>query len=191
MRSAISSTDLHVLLHEADRAARRFNWKFGLPVSDLDDIRQEFLVDLIARFRGFDPERGSLGAFANIVLANRAAELATKIKRERSLFGAAPVSLDEPVPGCPGITRGDTVSEDEGLPAAWGQPVDSFTIAERRIDVTRGIRRLDAGERTLCSALTEASIPDLAASGHGSRTGLYRQLKEMRFALMAFGLQAA
>lgn len=191
MRHEISPDDLHVLLHEADRAARRFLWKLGLPVFDLDDIRQELLVDLIARFRGFDPERGSLGAFANIVLSNRAAELATKIKRERSVFGTMPVSLDEPAPGCPGITRGDTYSEDEGLATVWGQPVDSFTVAERRIDVARGVRRLDAGEQTLCAALTEANIPDLAASGHGSRTGLYRQLKELRFALAAFGLQPA
>jgi RNA polymerase sigma-70 factor (ECF subfamily) len=191
MHFEISPDDLHVLLHESDRAARRLHWKLGLPVSDLDDIRQELLVDLIARVRGFDPERGSLGAFANIVLSNRAAELATKFKRERRIFGAVPVSLDEPVPGCPGITRGDIFSEDEGLPAVWGQPVDSFTVAERRIDVARGVRRLDAGEQTLCAALTEANIPDLAASGHGSRTGIYRQLKELRFAFTALGLQPA
>jgi DNA-directed RNA polymerase specialized sigma24 family protein len=191
MHFAISSADLHVLLHEADRAARRFLWKLRLPASDLDDIRQELLVDLISRVRGFDPERGSLGAFANIVLSNRATELATKIKRARSVFGAVPISLDEPVPGCPGITRGDTFSEDEGVAALWGQSVDPFTAAERRIDVARGVNRLDAGEQTLCAALTEANIPDLAASGHGSRTGLYRQLKELRYALTAFGLQPA
>ena len=59
MRSEISPDDLHVLIREADRAARRFLWKSALPRADLDDIRQELLVDLIARLPGFDRDRGT------------------------------------------------------------------------------------------------------------------------------------
>lgn len=191
MRPSISSADLHVLLHEADRAARRFAWRLSLPASELDDVRQEFLVDLIARFSAYEPARGSLGGFANIVLANRAAELATKVKRERILYGTVPISLDAPILCNPGVNRGDMIAEDRGLAALYGQSADSFILAEQRIDVARSLGALEAGDQTICAALAQSNIRNLAASGRGSRSSLYRQLKELRFALMALGLQAA
>ena len=101
MCSSITQSDLQILLEEADVAARRLLHQLRLRRADLDDLRQDLLVDLIARLPAFDPERGSLGAFAGIVLANRARRLAKKARRDRRVFGAMPVSLDDVVPGEP------------------------------------------------------------------------------------------
>lgn len=191
MRSEISPDDLHVLLREADRAARRFLWKSGLLRADLDDIRQELLVDLIARFPGFDRERGSLGAFANIVLGHRTAELAEKVKRDRALFGLSPISLDQPLPGSEGQTLGETIAEVDGLAAFHGQPADCFLAVERRIDVERSTRALEPGDQDLCGNLHHSTLNDLVALGQGARSSLYRQVKNIRLALTAFGVQAA
>ena len=49
MHSSISRDDLQILLHEADIAARRLVRQLRLPRADLDDVRQDLLVDLIAR----------------------------------------------------------------------------------------------------------------------------------------------
>jgi DNA-directed RNA polymerase specialized sigma24 family protein len=116
----VSSSDLHFVLHEADFAARRLLRQLRLPRHDLDDLRQDLLADLIARLRGFDPERGSLGAFSGIVLANRSTRIANKVKRERRLYGPAPVSLDETISESEGLARGDIIGEDEGLRTTRG-----------------------------------------------------------------------
>jgi RNA polymerase sigma-70 factor (ECF subfamily) len=191
MRSEISPDDLHVLIHEADRAARRFLWKSALPRADLDDIRQELLVDLITRLPGFDRERGSIGAFANIVLGHRTAELAQKVKRERALFGLSPVSLDEPLPGGGGQTLGETIADDHGLAALHGQVADRFDTVEQQIDMQRSVLALDPSAQNLCAGLRHNTVNDLADLKVGARSSLYRRVKDIRLALTAFGIQPA
>jgi DNA-directed RNA polymerase specialized sigma24 family protein len=191
MRCSISQDDLRTILHEADVAARRLLWQLRLSRDDLEDIRQDLLADVIARLRGFDPDRGSFGAFAGAVMSHRATRIANKIKRERRLFGAVPISLDETIPDTDGLTRGDLVSEEESLSHHLGQQVDVFAAAEHRIDVERGLGLLDQDDRALCAALSHTTVDRLAASGRGGRSSLYRRVRDIRFALTAFGIQAA
>lgn len=191
MQSPISRADLQTLLHEADAAARRLIRKLRLSKDDLADVRQELLVDVIARLPAFDPKRGSLGAFAGIVMANRAARVAHKVKRERRLYGAVPTSLDETLPDSDGPTRGDLFSEGEGLSAYFGQPVDAFAEVERRLDVERGLGALDPDEARLSAALSQSNIDELVDRGHAARSSLYRRVKNIRLALLAAGLKAA
>jgi DNA-directed RNA polymerase specialized sigma24 family protein len=187
----VSSSDLHFVLHEADFAARRLLRQLRLPRHDLDDLRQDLLADLIARLRGFDPERGSLGAFSGIVLANRSTRIANKVKRERRLYGPAPVSLDETISESEGLARGDIIGEDEGLAAYFGQPADAFAAVERRLDLERGLGSLDLADGQLCASLTHTTVDDLASAGRGARSCLYRRVKNIRLAVTAIGLTAA
>lgn len=191
MSFRISLSDLQLLQHEADVAARRLIRQLRLPYDDLGDLRQEFLLDLFARLPAFDPERGSLGAFAGIVMANRSTRIAHKVKRDRRLYGAVPASLDETLPGNDGATRGDLVAEENGLTAYLGQPVDAFAEVERRLDVARGLGTLDLDDGTLCAALSHTTVDRLAGGGHGARSSLYRRVKDIRLALLAVGLRAA
>ena len=191
MRRSMSQDDLRTVLHEADVAARRLLRQLQLPRADLEDLRQELLADLIARVSAFDPGRGSLGAFAAIVLANRSTSIATKVKRDRRLYGAAPISLNETIPDSDGLARGDLIGEDQGLAAYFGQPADAFAAAERRLDVERGLGTLDHGDRALCVALSHSTVDRLAATGHGARSNLYRRVTNIRLALLAVGLTAA
>jgi RNA polymerase sigma-70 factor (ECF subfamily) len=50
---------------------------------------------------------------------------------------------------------------------------------------------LDRRNGALCAALAHTTVESLAAQGRGSRSGLYRRLKDIRLALMAHGLKAA
>jgi RNA polymerase sigma-70 factor (ECF subfamily) len=191
MPHAISASDLQFLLLEADSAARRLIRQLRLSRTELDDLRQDLLVDLIARLPAFDPQRGSLGAFANIVLGNHATRIAGRVKRERALFGAAPVSLDEELAESGGSSRRELIAEDEGLSAYFGQSVDAFAEVERRLDVERTLGVLDRRDGTLCAALSHTSVDRLVAQGRGSRSGLYRRVNELRHILTANGLQAS
>ena len=187
----VSPSDLRFLLREADFAARRLLRQLRLPRADLDDVRQDLLVDLIARLPGFDSARGSLGAFAGAVMSHKATRIATKIKRERRIFGAVPISLNETIPDTDGLTRGDLLSEEESLSHHLGQPVGVFAATEHRIDVERGLSLLDQDDRALCAALSHTTVDRLAESGRGARSSLYRRVKDIRFALTAFGIQVA
>ena len=191
MQLPLSGDDLQISLGEADIAARRLTHQLRLPHTDLDDVRQDLLVDLIARLPAYDPDRGSIGAFAGIVLRNQATRIAAKVKRQRQLHGAVPVSLDEPVPDSDGLTRGDLVAEEDGLTALLGQPVDAFTEIDRRLDVERALGGLGRADGRLCAELSRATADRLAASGRGARSSLYRRVKDLRLALTAMGLRAA
>lgn len=191
MHLCASSDDLHILLAEADIAARRLVPRLRLPRADLDDVRQDLLVDLIARLPAYDPDRGSIGAFAGVVLRNQTTRIAAKVNRQRRLHGAVPVSLDEPVPDSDGLTRGDLVAEEDGLTALLGQPVDAFAEIDRRLDVERALGGLGRADGRLCAELSRATADRLAASGRGARSSLYRRVKDLRLALTAMGLRAA
>jgi len=192
MQRSISPEDLQILLHEADVAARRLVRQLRLHRADLDDVRQDLVTDLIARLGAFDSQRGSLGAFAGIVMANRATRIARAVMRHRRMCGAAPVSLDEILPDSEGATRGELVSQEQSLAALQGHWINPVTEVERRIDLERGLGALDAQGRRLAADLFSVGTPHrLAKAGKGSRSELYRQTRELRLTLMSVGIEAA
>jgi RNA polymerase sigma-70 factor (ECF subfamily) len=66
MHPPIFPSDLVAILDETDAAAARLRRRLGLPRVDLDDLRQDLLLDLIRRLPAFYARRGSIGAFAGI-----------------------------------------------------------------------------------------------------------------------------
>ena len=191
MRSTISPAVVKVLLHEADMAARRLVRKLGLPHADLDDVRQDLLTDALARLHAFDAERGSLGAFAGLVMANRATRIAQRVRHHRRMYGVEPVSLDAPVANASGVKFGDQIPEEQSLAAVLGHWVNPIAEVDRRLDLEHGLARLDGKGRRLVADLLRGSAHWLARAGRGSRSTLYRQTRELRLTLMAAGVSAA
>jgi DNA-directed RNA polymerase specialized sigma24 family protein len=191
MSQPLSPSELHLLRHEADVAARRLMRQLRLKSSDLADVRQDLLVDALARLKGFDPQRGALGAFLGTVMANKATRIALQVKAQRRLYGAHPLSLDDPSPDTEGATRGNVIAEADGYAALCGQPTDAFAAVGQRIDLERRLGILTAIDRTLCAQLTWATVEELASQGRGARSSLYRHVKNIRLALTAVGLRAA
>ena len=70
MHPPISEPDLVTILKEADAAAARLRRRLRLPRVDLDDLRQDLLLDLIRRLPAFDGRRGSIGAFAGAFMTH-------------------------------------------------------------------------------------------------------------------------
>ncbi|UOM36624.1 sigma factor [Acuticoccus sp. I52.16.1] len=189
MQYPVSPDDLHTLIREADAAARRLHRKLRLPAADLDDLRQDLLTDLIARMPGFDPERGSLGAFAGLVMRNRSVRIAEMVARQRRLAAGGPMSLDAPAVDADRASLGDELSEADGLAAWHGQRIDHFDQVDGRLDVERAIAGIAMRDRPLCAALADRSVDRLANAGFGARTSLYRRVRELRMTFAAHGLR--
>ncbi|WP_420394236.1 hypothetical protein [Acuticoccus sp.] len=149
MDRALSPDDLHLVMHEADAAARRLHRKLRLPAANLDDLRQDLLTDLIGRLPGFDRERGNLGAFAGLVMRNRSVRIAENVARQRRFTAGGPLSLDAPV--ADGASLADQLSGSDGLAAWHGQRVDHFEQVDRRLDVERAVAGIDRPSALRCA----------------------------------------
>lgn len=187
MHPPISPSDLSTLIDETDRVARRLHRKLALPDADLDDLRQDLLVDLICRLPSFDKRRGSIGAFANIVLRNQCSRIAIRHHRQRRAQGGSLLSLDLPLAGSR-EPIGETLSEDDGLAAWHGQDRDAQADTLTRESLRAALARLSDDDRRFCRALAHRSVNALAADDFGSRSTLYRRLADLRLVLTAYGL---
>src|SRR5262249_46452431 len=150
----------------------------GLPRWELDDVRQDLLVDLLDRLPAFDPGRGTLGAFAGTVLAHQAGTIARRVTRERRLYDGASASLHERHDAEQQRCK-DTIAEGDGLPALLGHPVDAFGAAERRMDLERCLQYLDRQEAQLCRSLLASDDGVASLSESGARATRYRRLRSI------------
>lgn len=190
MHPPITPADLSTLIAEADAAACRLRRKLVLPAADHDDLRQDLLVDLICRLPGFDARRGSIGAFANVVLRNQSSRIAMRHHRQRRAQGGSLLSLEVPLAGAREPV-GDTLTEDDGLAAWHGQTCCAAAVTELHHALQAALARLPAEDRRFCAALAHRPVTALAAEGFGSRSALYRRLADLRHVLTAHGLGPA
>jgi RNA polymerase sigma-70 factor (ECF subfamily) len=190
MHPPTNPAHLATLIDEADGAARRLHRKLALPAADLEDLRQDLLVDLICRLPGYDARRGSIGAFANIILRNQSSRIAIRHHRQRRAQGGSLLSLEVPLTGSREPV-GETLTENDGLAAWHGQECCVVALTELHHALQAALARLPAEDRRLCAALAHRPLSALAAEGFGSRSALYRRLADLRHVLTAHGLGPA
>jgi RNA polymerase sigma-70 factor (ECF subfamily) len=183
----ISPDDLATLIDEAAIAARRLHHKLMLPSADLDDLRQDLLVDLICRLPGFDARRGSIGAFANIVLRNQSSRIAIRHHRQRRMQGGTVLSLDAPVSGAT-EPLGCLLAEADGLAAWHGQDRSATDDADTLHDLARVLGGLPGEARGLCAALGTCAVAEIVERTGTSRSALYRHIARLRLDLAMRGI---
>ena len=187
MQIELSPDDIETIIREADAAARRLRRKLCLQVCESEDLGQDLLVDLLRRLPAFDPARGGIGAFANIVLRNQSSRIAIRHHRQRRAQNGSLLSLEMPLAG----TRepvGDTLTEDDGLAVWHGQTCCVAAVTELHLALQAALARLPAEDRRFCAALAHRPVTALATEGFGSRSALYRRLADLRHVLTAHGL---
>ena len=188
MQIKLSPDDIETIISEAASAARRLRRRLGLPACDREDLGQDLLIDLLRRLPAFDPARGSLGAFAGLVLRNQSSRIAIRIMRERRAQGGGLLSLDAPSGPEDQRPLAETIGEDDGLSAWHGQATNACAFTEQHQAVQTAVSRLPPEDRRLCAALAHRPVSALASEGFGSRSGLYRRLADLRHVLTAHGL---
>jgi len=189
MHPPITPGDLSSLIDEAEAAARRLHRKLVLPAADLDDLRQDLLVDLICRLPGYDARRGSIGAFANIVLRNQSSRIAIRHHGRRRAQGGTLLSLDAPITGG-NEPLGWLLAEADGLAAWHGQDRCVTEDAELRNDLARALGDLPEDVRGLCAALGTCAIAEIVSRKGVSRSALYRHIARLRLDLAMRGFGA-
>ena len=177
------------ILDEADVAARRLHRRLCLPAADIDDLRQDLLIDLICRLPGFDARRGSIGAFANIVLHNQSSRIAIRHHRQRRAQCGTMLSLDAPIAGGTELL-GCLLAEADGLAAWHGQDPSSAEDAGLHHDLARALGDLPEDARTLCVALGTCAIAEIVSRTGTSRSALYRHIALLRLDLAMRGFWA-
>lgn len=190
MQIELSPDDIETIIREADAAAQRLRHKLCLPVCERQDLGQDLLIDLLRRLPAYDPSRGSIGAFANIVLRNQSSRIAMRHHRQRRAQGGSLLSLEVPLAGAREPV-GDTLTEDDGLAAWHGQTCCLAAVTELHHALQAALARLPAEDRRFCAALAHRPVTALAAEGFGSRSALYRRLADLRHVLTAHGLGPA
>lgn len=190
MRIELSPDDIETIIHEADVAAQRLRRKLCMPVCEREDLGHDLLVDLLRRLPAFDPARGSIGAFANIILRNQSSRIAIRHHQQRRAQGGTILSLEVPLAG-ETEPVGATLTEADGLAAWHGQDRTALDDCDDRHALETALARLPAEDRRFCAALAHRPVTALAAEGFGSRSALYRRLANLRHVLTAHGLGPA
>lgn len=189
MRIELSTDDIETIIHDADAAARRLRKKLNLPHCDREDLGQDLLVDLLRRLPARDPARGTIGAFANIVLRNQSSRIAIRHHRQRRAQGGAVISLDAPVSGGT-EPLGCALAEADGLAAWHGQDRSAVDDAETHHDLARALGGLPDDMRGLCAALGTCAVPEIVSRTGISRSALYRHIARLRLDLAMRGFGA-
>lgn len=187
MPPRLSTADVVTLIDEANRAARRLHRKLNLPPADLEDLSQDLLLDLICRLPGFDARRGSIGAFANIILRNQSSRIAMRIQRQRREQDGWMFSLDAPIAGAREPLK-NLLLEEDGLANWYGQRPLDIDMQHARLATECVLARLRDDDRQLCRVLSRLTVSDLVAHGAVKRSTLYRRIAALRPLLTAYGL---
>ncbi|MBF0354930.1 MAG: sigma-70 family RNA polymerase sigma factor [Alphaproteobacteria bacterium] len=175
MGQQITSADITGIgLAAADRCARRIGRSLRLPPSDIHDIRQELLLELVRRAPRFDGQ-APWPAFARMVIRHAGQDTADRwVRHQRRLGGSL-----EDIEQC---------SEGDGLSAWWAGGVSGASAIHLRLDLQRFLESLPAGLRRLCHLLADEDRADALAGSGFSRSEFFRQLLELRMRLRAFGI---
>ena len=162
--------DTATLIRIAHAKASRMAGKYGFSCDEAEDLGQELLADLVARWPHFDPDRGNAMAFIRRVMENR---IATILEGRRAQ--------------CRDYRR----TADGGLSA--GDPIDAggSKDAEMRdlsIDVRRLRDQLRPELASIAVLLPSKKLNDIGRQLGLSRSTLYRRLRELRSAAAGLGL---
>ena len=167
--------DIDTVLRIARAKAARLAGKYGISREEAQDVGQDLLADLIARWPDFNPAKSTGGTFIRRVMENR---LATMISARHALCRDYRRNVS------PGRCEGSPfVPEQTGLQAS----IDS-EIANLAIDIQRLRKRLRPELAAIALLLPSKKRPEIIRVLGISRSTLYRRIRELRAVAIGLGL---
>ena len=170
----IKDIDITVVgMAAANRCACRIGRSLRLSASDIHDIRQDLLLELVRRAPRFDGQ-ASWTTFAQMVVRHAGQDVADRWHRHHRRHGG---SLDD-----------SERANEEGLAAWWAGGFVSSGAIHLRLDIQRFLENLPDGLRLLCQLLANEERSEALAKSGFSRSEFFRKLHELRMRLRAFGI---
>lgn len=185
---------LHKLTDPTSRISRNIRIRAArlarsgaVPGLDVDDIEQELRLDLIRRVQKFDPTKSSFDTFADRVVANQIATLAsaTRAMRAERVMQSLHVHVGEDEADG-GLTLSDVLPETAAI-----DPVDEFALshgAGLRGDVAKLLGALCPSSRRVAIALSHLSVAEAARALGVHRSTIYARLAIIRRTAQSLGL---
>lgn len=163
----------------------------GFNSSDVEDIEQEFRIELLDRLPMFDSTRASYKSFVNCVLNGKAAKLIRYHSRQQRDFRRNACSLDELVKDADGCVteRAQTIDRDKADIRAGRRERTRRELAQLKSDIAMVLESLPADLREVAECvMSTATITEAAQKLEIPRMTLYGSLKRLKRIFEAAGL---
>jgi RNA polymerase sigma-70 factor (ECF subfamily) len=171
--------------------ARRLVATAGFAAQDIEDIRQDLIVDLLERLPKFDPAKATCNTFVARIIDRKVAKLIRDRNCEKRDPRREECSLNECIDDGEGgsVERIQTIAADEADRRLGRQARSDQETAELALDVEEVLKRLPDNLRRLCELLKTGSIADAARAMGVPRTTLHDHVKKLREVFEAAGLR--
>lgn len=163
-------------LEQASLRAGFLGLMAGFPRHEIDDVRQDLLLDCLRRSSRFDPARGDWPGFVRGVTRNQASVLA--VRRRRRLRQE--------------VLAGDLLEPNADGPEEFfdrvmaPETVDGLNTA---VDVRRVLDRLPAHLHELALFLPHMTVIEVCAATGKSRSRVYQLVRQIRDAFVRAGFR--
>jgi RNA polymerase sigma-70 factor, ECF subfamily len=156
--------------------------------TDVEDLEQELMLDLLCRLPAFDPSRSGRNTFIARIVENHAATLIKAALAEKRGAAVEHESLHTIVHEDTGdpIELGDTLPTENGLWDAGGR--GWVEVIDLRYDLIRAIGGLPPHLVSLCGRLATGTVTEVASATGMSRPSIYDGVAKVRAALAKVGL---
>lgn len=171
--------------------SRQLVGRAGYTRSDLEDIRQDLILDLLERLPKFDPAKASLNTFVDRVVERKICNLLRYRSSQCRDYRREGCSLDDRVQVAPGVSlpRSSAISQDD-VELAFGRHREPAHLRQQRhLDVQMALVDLPAPLRHIAELLGQFGV-----SGAARRLGVPRttfrdkHLAQLREAFVAKGM---
>jgi len=158
--------------------------------TDIEDLEQDLMLDLLRRLPSFDPSKASRNTFIARIVENHAATLIKAAMAEKrgaaiehkSLYDPVSQDVDEP------ITLVEILSANDGLwdvsSLRWDEAINL------RRDLSHAVGALPPHLVSLCRRLATSTVTEVARDTGMSRPSVYDGIAKIRAALIKAGLRA-
>ncbi len=163
------------ITEQASLRAKLLSLTAGFSADEVDDARQDLLLDYLRRSARFDQGRGEWAGFVRGVMRNQATVLFTRRHRRCGRE----------------ILAGDVCGPDsDGANAfleqlSFADPTDGFDLS---LDVRRVLSRLPHDLRVLAVLLVQMTISEACIATGKSRSRVYQLIGQLRAAFLDAGL---
>jgi len=154
------------------------------------DVEQELHLQWLLRQSRFDPTRGELETFVDVVLNNVIRTMVEARRAAKRDCCQCTCSLDDPVDAAAegGMTRHETYDQDDYFQATGARNRPQGELHDLRLDVRRALRRLSPSQRELALRFRTQTVAEAARAMKIPRTTLYGWLEHVRVVYVELGL---
>ncbi len=163
----------------------------GFAPQDIEDIRQDLILDLLERLPKFDPTKATYNTFTARIIDRKVAKLIRHRNSQMRDPRREACSLNDRVHDNDGETveRSQTIAAEEADRRLGRRVRSDLETAELALDVEAVLKRLPDNMHRLCELLKTGSIADAARAMGVPRTTLNDHVKKLREFFEAAGLR--